>query len=47
MDWLGCQKLPLYCLNFDFKIRFWLKYGLLSYRDFRETDPRARLLEGG
>ena len=22
MDWLRCQKLPLYCLNFDFKIWF-------------------------
>ena len=39
MDWLGCQKLPLYCLN--------MVLGLLSYRDFRETDPRVRLLEGG
>lgn len=38
-DWLGCQKLLLYCLNF----KIWFRPS--SYRDFRETgrcNVRAR-----
>ena len=37
MDWLRCQKLLLYCLNFDFKI--WL--GPVHLLELKRNGPKA------